>query len=53
MRSTSRAKVILQPAGGPEAADHYSSTITDLVRLSSVRFCNQEHWVESCPSEMR
>ena len=36
MRPTSRARVILQPAGGPEAADHYSRTMRNPIRLSSI-----------------
>src|SRR5207249_8218873 len=36
MRPTSRARVILQPAGGPEAAEHYSRTIRNPIRLSSI-----------------
>ena len=36
MRPTSRARVILQPAGGPDAADHYDRTIRNPVRLSSI-----------------
>ena len=31
-----RARVILQPAGGPDAADHYDRTIRNPVRLSSI-----------------
>ncbi len=36
MRSDQRGRVILQPAGGPEAADHYSRTIRSPIRLSSI-----------------
>ena len=36
MRPTSRARVILQPAGGPEAVDHYNRTIKNPVRLSEI-----------------
>lgn len=36
MRPGSRARVILQPAGGPEAADHYTRTIRNPIRLSSI-----------------
>ncbi len=36
MRPTSRARVILQPAGGPDAADHYDTTIRNSIRLSSL-----------------
>jgi hypothetical protein len=36
MRPTSRARVILQPAGGSDAADHYDRTIRNPVRLSSI-----------------
>ncbi len=36
MRPTSRARVILQPAGGPEAAEHYNRTIRNPIRLSSI-----------------
>lgn len=36
MRPPSRARVILQPAGGPDAADHYTRTIRNPIRLSSI-----------------
>ena len=36
MRPTSRTRVILQPAGGPGAADHYTRTIRNPIRLSSM-----------------
>lgn len=36
MRPISRARVILQPAGGPDAADHYDKTIRNPIRLSSI-----------------
>ena len=36
MRSDQRGRVILQPAGGVEAADHYSRTIRNPIRLSSI-----------------
>ena len=36
MRPTIRARVILQPAGGPEATEHYGRTIRNPVRLSSI-----------------
>lgn len=36
MRPNLRGRVILQPAGGPEAADHYAKTIRNPIRLSSV-----------------
>lgn len=36
MRPISRARVVLQPAGGPEAADHYNDTVKNPVRLSNI-----------------
>src|SRR6184192_3267469 len=36
MRSDQRGRVILQPAGGPDAADHYSRTVRNPIRLSSI-----------------
>jgi hypothetical protein len=36
MRPLSQARVILQPAGGPEAVDHYKRTVTNAVRLSEI-----------------
>jgi hypothetical protein len=36
MRPISRARVILQPAGAAEAADHYSRTIRNPIRLSGI-----------------
>ncbi len=36
MRPVARARVILQPAGGPEAAEHYARTLRSPVRLSSI-----------------
>jgi len=36
MRSDQRGRVILQPAGGSEAADHYSRTVKNPIRLSSI-----------------
>jgi hypothetical protein len=35
-RANSSGRVILQPAGGPEAADHFARTIRNPIRLSAI-----------------